>query len=83
MRLWVRLPPDPPISLTFPMTRKNTNKILDLLDQGVIDSNKLARDLLGYLSEDDVTDFCHKNDLDFDESEEDSEKDSIWDSNLA
>lgn len=59
------------IPLTFPMTRKNTNKILDLLDQGVIASNKLARDLLGYLSEDDVTDFCHKNDLDFDESDDD------------
>ena len=52
------------------MTRKNTKKLLDLLDQGVIDPNKLARDLLGYLSEDDVTDFCHKNDLDFDESED-------------
>ena len=42
----------------FPEPRENTNYILELLDDGIIDGDSLARDLLEWLSEDEVTEFC-------------------------
>lgn len=42
--------------------RKDTNKFLELLDQGVLDPKKLAQDLLGWLSESDVHEFALAND---------------------
>lgn len=45
------------------MTRETTKRLLDLVDDGVLDARTMVRDLLGYLSEDDVRDFAQRNDL--------------------
>lgn len=45
------------------MTRETTKRLLELVDDGVLDARTMVRDLLGYLSEDDVRDFAHRNDL--------------------
>jgi hypothetical protein len=37
--------------------RKNTIKLLSLLDEGVLDVKRLVKDLLNYLSEAEVTEF--------------------------
>jgi hypothetical protein len=37
--------------------RKNTNALLNLLDEGVLNEKRLAKDLLNYLSEAEVEDF--------------------------
>ena len=61
------------------MSREATKKILDMIDEGILDARTIARDLLGYLSEDDVEDFAHHNDLLIDEEfdeEFDDEEDS-------
>lgn len=63
----------------FPSPRENTNYILELLDDGIIDGDSLARDLLEWLSEDEVTEFCRvygyehpePEDDEYDEIEED------------
>jgi hypothetical protein len=39
------------------MTRKFTNKLLEAMDEGLINSHNLARNLLGYMSERDVQRF--------------------------
>ena len=39
------------------MTRLYTNKLLDMLDEGVIDPKQIAADLLLWMSEDDVKEF--------------------------
>lgn len=60
----------------FPEPRKNTNYILELMDDGIIDGDSLARDLLEWMSEDEVTEFCrvygyeHPEDDEYDEIEE-------------
>ena len=43
-------------------TRAYTCALLDMVDQGVVDKDSLIQDLLGYLSEAEVQDFCRTND---------------------
>lgn len=43
--------------------RPVTNQLLDLLDQGIIDAEQLSKDLMGYMSEDDVADFANYHDI--------------------
>jgi hypothetical protein len=38
-------------------TREYTNKIIEMVDEGLIDRDMLIRDLLNYMSESDVADF--------------------------
>ena len=38
-------------------TREYTNKIIEMVDEGLIDRDMLIRDLLNYMSESDVSDF--------------------------
>lgn len=42
--------------------RKYTKQVLDLVEQGMIDKDILIRDLLGWMSEDDVREFIERND---------------------
>lgn len=42
-------------------TRAYTVALLDMVDQGVVDKDSLIQDLLGYLSEAEVEDFCRTN----------------------
>ena len=45
------------------MTRKITNQLLEMIDEGVLDSNLLVRACLCYMSEDEVADMAHHNGL--------------------
>ena len=42
------------------MTRKYTNMILELVDEGVINRDMLIRDLLMWMSEDEVREFYER-----------------------
>ena len=53
-------------------TRKVTNKILEMAEEGIISWQSLAEMALGYMSEDDVADMCRANDI-FDDEEDDEE----------
>jgi hypothetical protein len=55
------------------MSREATIKVLMMMDEGLLDAAKMAQDLLGYLSEDEVKDFCMSNDIDLDLEDEDDE----------
>lgn len=54
--------------------RPVTNQLLELLDQGIIDAEQLSKDLMGYMSEDDVADFANYHDI-FDVDDIDSKYD--------
>lgn len=47
--------------------RKYTNKIIEMVDEGMVDRDMLIRDLLNYMSESDVKDFYESLGLDEDE----------------
>ena len=54
------------------MTRKFTNKLLEAMDEGLINPQNLAQNLLGYMSERDVERFARAEGY-FDHEEEDEE----------
>ena len=52
--------------------REMTRKLLDLVEQGAIDRDSLIRDLLGWMSEEDVAEFARRNDyITHDEDQDD------------
>lgn len=51
-------------------TRKTTNKLLELIDAGMISARDVVTMCLKWMSEDDVADMCRANDV---YSEEDDE----------
>jgi hypothetical protein len=53
-------------------SRKYTNRILEMVDDGVLDKDFLIQNLLMYMSEADVSDFFDKTiyDVDYDEDED-------------
>lgn len=58
------------------VSRPVTSKLLDLGEEGVIDWEQLARDLMGWMSEAEVAEFARRNEYIndyFDEDEEDAE----------
>ena len=57
------------------MTREYTTRLLEMVDEGLIDKESLIQDLLGWLSEDEVKEFAERNDYIVDEDEEDDEYD--------
>lgn len=66
------------------MTRMATNKILEMIDNGVLESHDVILACLKYMSEDDVADMAHCNgffqdDDTMEEDEEDEESpDMLW-----
>ena len=55
------------------VTRKVTNKLLELIEEGVLDAQTVLEACLSYMSEDDVADMAHANELlEEEEEEEDS-----------
>ena len=64
-------------------TREYTNKILELMDEGSIDSKSLAEQLLCWLSERDVEEFYRVNYAEFFEPEEEEEDDPMDDFNYV
>jgi hypothetical protein len=67
------------------MVRKYTNKIIEMVDEGLLDRDMLIRDLLNYMSESDVKDFYvslgidEDEDLDEDDDGQPSEMDEWLD----
>ena len=56
--------------------RTQTNKLIDMMDEGLISAAAVAEMALAYMSEDDVKDMCLANDLLIGEDEE---EDDEWD----
>jgi hypothetical protein len=50
--------------------RKVTNKLLEMMDEGVLDPRLLAEACLSYMSEADVADMAHVNELIIEDDEE-------------
>jgi len=58
------------------MAREATNKILEMVEEGLLNRDTVIMACLKYMSEDDVKDMAHANeffDLDDDEEEEEAE----------
>jgi len=45
------------------VSRKYTSALLDAVDEGMFNKDDLIRDLVGWMSEDDVREFVRRNDL--------------------
>ena len=54
------------------MAREATNKLLQMVDEGLIDRDTVIMACVKYMSEDDVADMCHCNEF-FDAEEEEDE----------
>ena len=54
------------------MVRKNTNKLLEMMDEGLLDPKTVAEMALAWMSEYEVGEMMHANDL-LDDEEEDEE----------
>ena len=52
--------------------RTQTNRLLAMMDEGLVSANFVAEACLGYMSEDDVADMMRCNDI-LDEDEEESD----------
>ena len=65
------------------MSRETTNRLLEMVDEGVLDARTLALACLKYMSEDDVEDMAVANEfldfLDEEEHEEDEETENSYD----
>ena len=56
--------------------REATNKILDMVDEGILDKDMVIMACLKYMSEDDVADMAHCNEFFLNE---DDEEEDDWD----
>jgi hypothetical protein len=45
------------------MTREVTNKLLDMIDEGLVDRDTVIQACLMYMSADEVADMCHCNEF--------------------
>jgi len=57
--------------------REATNRILELVEEGLLDRDTVIMACLKYMSEDDVSDMAHANEFFLDEDED--EEDEEWD----
>ena len=55
------------------MTRQATDKILEMVEQGILDKDTVIMSCLKYMSEDDVADMAHSNEFFYNEEEDDEE----------
>ena len=53
--------------------RKATDKILEMVEEGILDKDMVIMSCLKYMSEDDVADMAHCNEFFLNEEEEESE----------
>jgi hypothetical protein len=59
--------------------REATNRILELVEEGMLDRDTVIMACLKYMSEDDVADMAHANEFFLDEDEDEEDEDSEWD----
>ncbi len=57
--------------------REATNRVLELVEEGLLDRDTVILACLKYMSEDDVADMAHANEFFLDEDED--EEDEDWD----
>jgi hypothetical protein len=55
--------------------RTQTNKLLEMMDEGLISAQAIAEMALAYMSEDDVADMMRSNDILDEEDEDDGQPD--------
>lgn len=62
-------------------TRKATNRILEMIDEGLVSPEYVVRAALSYMSEDDVAEMARSNDIIIDEDDEgeDNDESDEWD----
>lgn len=53
------------------MSRKATNKILEMVEEGILDRDQVILACLCYMSEDEVADMAHANEFLLDDEDED------------
>ena len=58
------------------MTRQATDKILEMVEQGILDKDTVIMSCLKYMSEDDVADMAHSIEFFINEEEDDEEDDA-------
>lgn len=62
--------------MSYRTARKFTCQLLDMVEQGVIDKDYLIQDLLGWMSEAEVEEFCRASDYIPDETYLEDEEES-------
>ena len=55
-------------------TRKATNKLLEMIDDGLLSTTSVVTMCLRWMSEDDVKEMCNANEINLDEDEEDEDE---------
>tara|TARA_A100000164_G_scaffold312127_1_gene290366 strand:- start:93 stop:329 length:237 start_codon:yes stop_codon:yes gene_type:complete len=61
------------------MTRQATDKILEMVEQGILDKDTVIMSCLKYMSEDDVADMAHSNEFFINEEDEDDDEPEMED----
>ena len=61
------------------MTRQATDKILEMVEEGILDKDTVIMSCLKYMSEDDVADMAHSNEFFINEEDEDDDKPEMED----
>ena len=56
------------------MTRKFTNKLLEMVEEGLLDKDTVILACVKYMSEDEVADMMHANEFLYEEEEEDEDQ---------
>ena len=59
--------------------RTQTNRLIDMMDEGIISAEAVAEMALAYMSEDDVADMMRSNDILDEEDEDEEDEDDEWD----
>ena len=54
------------------MTREASEKLLELVEEGLLDRDTVIMACVKYMSEDDVAGMCHANEFFFDEEDEEA-----------
>ena len=52
------------------MSRETTNKLLEMIDEGLINTRDIVIMCLKWMSEDDVKEMCKANEIDFETTED-------------
>lgn len=55
------------------MTRQATNKLLEMIEDGLLDRDLVIMACVNYMSEDEVAYMCHHNEFFYDEEESEDE----------
>ena len=58
------------------MTRQATDKILEMVEQGILDKDTVIMSCLKYMAEDDVADMAHSNEFFINEEEYEEDDDA-------